>query len=346
MKLVIKEETDKAYNTVARSLDSQNLKSAYDSIAVLSSLDIDNYLDRIIKVLSVSTKINDLLYSVQALYFMMYNWNKSFVNSTFVYPEVDEIESEATTDNTIEIKVDDTKSGTGQIYFSNKDDLLSSTNSSINIVYRITELTSGSNIANVVSQAQEKIDKNPSRLDIEYSEKLSDIIDIINTTCLYIQTQYNVCRQDVDGKFYRLMYLKSLTNPINGVPTFPKIPKTNGDDFSDLLRKATVSDIERYIPIKTNARFDFEGNLYIEKLKTSKALYSLVKMNVYGLYVVNQYDENGRTIVSGMGYGMNNAASKMFFGFEGYINPKVNPSRIILTKVNSIFTYLYIYWYS
>lgn len=329
MKISVTEPNPKSYNASILSVDKyeKTVAKAVHNVFVNTALDLPSET-----ILSWYTweLLTDLILDVQALFFILSNWDKSYNKSSFTLPEEEEYTGPQQVQEDPTVKAIDRNRIT--VASDDEDDLLRTANNGITII----------------AKNSLDIDKGMHSFlyDTVATYEEGDYIEFI-TLILYIQyvvellfATYNYARGD-GGKFALLMKLRSRQNAeiINKIPKFPKIPQTCLYDFEWIQKiYPTVCKLPEEPSQMLWDKYNVEPWFYIDKIQPNSATTS--QLTPSGWFENYTSWGNGffwrvsdeSTIVNGVnaykvkgywsGYD-DEIMSQAFFTFEGYIQTDI-----------------------
>lgn len=166
--------------------------------------------------------LQDLITDVQAMFFILSNWDKSFNGSKFTFPTTTSYTEEMQVQKSPEVKIID-KSRT-VVSSDDEEDLLRTANNSVSIIAK--------NVGDVDDSMHDLLYNDVGPYRETYYMDLVVMIYNLQYVMDLLFVLYNYERND-EGKFALLMKLKSRANPIpeDTVPIFPKLPYLCYYDF-------------------------------------------------------------------------------------------------------------------
>lgn len=230
MNTIITKDSNQQYNSMVLNYNKEKKALADDMLYTIAALPIDEALAN--RSTGVEQSFFEIVMMTQTMHLVMQNWNKSYNNSVFTYPEIEQYQNLGSS----KVSVTETEKTTRPFInttpnkiFSNDDEVIPSLNNALNKKYQtITEIRQGVD-AFVQSFEQFYIERERHST---WSTNLLRLITLLLKTVMYIKMQYDLCRND-DANFSTLVMLKSYTKPIlNGVPKFPTLSRLNGYDFA------------------------------------------------------------------------------------------------------------------
>lgn len=228
MNTIITTDSNQQYNTMVLNYNKEKKALADDMLYTIAALPID-------EALSTRNVVDENMFQVvmmtQTMHLVMQNWNKSFNNSTYTYPTIEQYQNKTSTIKTTReteenrrpyINTDSNK------IFSNDDEPIPSLNNALRKKYATT-----SEIKKGVDAFVESFERYYEEQEIKgpMSEEIMRLIILLTKVVMYIKMQYDLCRND-DSNFSTLVMLQSYTKPIlNGVPKFPTLSRLNSYDY-------------------------------------------------------------------------------------------------------------------
>lgn len=221
MKISVRKPDPKAYNASILSVDryEKTIANAVHNvfINVCNELPTETLFSYFTWDL-----LQDLVTDVQAMYFVLSNWNKSFNTSKFTFPTTTTYTEEIQVQKSPEVKVID-KSRT-VVSSDDEEDLLRTANNSVTIIAK--------NVEDVDSNMHNFLYDDVGSYKETYYMDLVVMIYNLQYVMDLLFILYDYERND-GGKFSLLMKLKSRANPLpeDTVPIFPKLPYLCYYDF-------------------------------------------------------------------------------------------------------------------
>lgn len=296
MNTIITKDSNQQYNTMVLNYNKEKKALADDMLYTIAALPID-------EALSTRNVVDENMFQVvmmtQTMHLVMQNWNKSFNNSTYTYPTIEQYQNKTstikTTRETEENRRPYINTNSNKI-FSNDDDPIPSLNNALRKKYATT-----SEIKKGVDAFVESFERYYEEQEIKgpMSEEIMRLIVLLTKVVMYIKMQYDLCRND-DSNFSTLVMLQSYTKPIlNGVPKFPTLSRLNSYDYVGWCNRFgfTHSPIEEQ---KMLTKYNIiDGSWVLRKWTTNK----FWNNDGYGppnkLYTYGEYVGNGFYYLTG-----------------------------------------------